>query len=978
MKRLPYAILAAVLVILGTSSFAYALSQFTSIQVGSSPVNGRLLQTDGTNSTWVATSTLGLTASAGGSSGQLQYNASGALGGVSTTTVSCSGNTTCTQFVAIGPSPVTISSTGGTTFGQAWEINGSGNLAPTTTIAVFIPDYLKFDGSGNAYVKYNNPGFVFNTPDYFSFGTGGAPALTLDTANGLYIPNNLSYRGLDGSGTASNLAGYIGNVATFGESSHGTSILGSSVTLPLTNGTLYVNGSGAASAQTGTSGNCVNWGANGSLGDAGSACGSGTGGSGLATSSPVSGGNVLAYSAAGAGSAYGVATSTPTAGTGISYSGTLGSFVGGLSGTFTATLGTSITPNELNAALSANSIPYSNSAGTAFLSVATTSVTCAGTVSCTQFSTIGGSPITITGSGGGSGTVGSGTTGQFPYYASNGTTLTATSSIFQLPSGGIGFGTTTLSTLCASEKWCFDNTGSGFTGIGIANGVHSGFFDITSGGTAEYGTASNDPLQFFTNNQTRVTVSAAGNVGIGSTTPGSLFSIGGNGTGTNFVDNATTTKNGVGGYNIAQGCYAVNGTCISSGSGTFPFTPATDFGINTSASTTALWGQNSIFASSTSATIPALSASNTTGPAFTTGSGNVGFGTTSPYATLSVSSTSVAGPYVVIAGTQPLLQIGSAGPTYGYLANDRLNIVDSRNDYSAGNIYNLSANTCATADWTVANDLNATALNFGDFGHTSSFFTGSGCTNNPFTGFGSNSTYLFDPSGDVNFAAAAGNFKWFNGGYATSNQTMTLTSTGQLGLGTTSPYARLSIVAPTTSATKPLQVWVGVTGTATTTYGSLATSTVNQFGFGTSTPTTALSVVAASTTSGTTQTAYAGIVAMFAGFENTTLKIFLDIDQWGRQITGGDAPAITSCGTSPSFIGAANDNDMTIQVGSVSATGCTATFAHAWPAAPTCTVTERTGSVTNAFSYTVSTTAVVVTQTALTSDILDIRCEGTQ
>ncbi len=46
-----------------------------------------------------------------------------------------------------------------------------------------------------------------------------------------------------------------------------------------------------------------------------------------------------------------------------------------------------------------------------------------------------------TGSGSGSGTVGTGTTGQFPYYAANGTTLTATSSLFLATSGNVGIGT---------------------------------------------------------------------------------------------------------------------------------------------------------------------------------------------------------------------------------------------------------------------------------------------------------------------------------------------------------------------------------------------------------------------------------------------------------------------------------------------------------------------------------------------------------
>ena len=52
---------------------------------------------------------------------------------------------------------------------------------------------------------------------------------------------------------------------------------------------------------------------------------------------------------------------------------------------------------------------------------------------------------TCVGGGSGSGTVGSGTTGQFPYYAANGTTLTATSSIYLATTGYVGIGNTSPS-----------------------------------------------------------------------------------------------------------------------------------------------------------------------------------------------------------------------------------------------------------------------------------------------------------------------------------------------------------------------------------------------------------------------------------------------------------------------------------------------------------------------------------------------------
>lgn len=59
-----------------------------------------------------------------------------------------------------------------------------------------------------------------------------------------------------------------------------------------------------------------------------------------------------------------------------------------------------------------------------------------------------------------------------------------------------------------------------------------------------------------------------GSVGIGTTSPGSLLSIGANATGINFYDNGTSTFSGKGINLLNGGCFAIAGTCISgSGSG---------------------------------------------------------------------------------------------------------------------------------------------------------------------------------------------------------------------------------------------------------------------------------------------------------------------------------------------------------------------------------------------------------------------------
>lgn len=94
---------------------------------------------------------------------------------------------------------------GGGNFGQAWEIDTDGNLAPTTTINVLIPSNLRFNSAGTAYINYSNPGFVIQTPDNIQLTTTGAPSLTIDSTNGLYIPNDQAYRSLDSGGTAQDI-----------------------------------------------------------------------------------------------------------------------------------------------------------------------------------------------------------------------------------------------------------------------------------------------------------------------------------------------------------------------------------------------------------------------------------------------------------------------------------------------------------------------------------------------------------------------------------------------------------------------------------------------------------------------------------------------------------------------------------------------------------------------------------------------------
>src|SRR5581483_6578836 len=170
-----------------------------------------------------------------------------------------------------------------------------------------------------------------------------------------------------------------------------------------------------------------------------------------------------------------------------------------------------------SSALSASQILYTTGVNTV-ASAATTSVTCSGLVSCASFYAIGsGSPVITT------------TATSSNYWYANGT------SIYSANSGNVGIGSTSP----YAEL-------SIFAGGDYAAHAPATLFAI---GSSTAGTATSTLFSVLSN----------GFHGIGTSTPGTILSIGN--TGANYINiSNTATSTFAFGLNINNGCYAINGT----------------------------------------------------------------------------------------------------------------------------------------------------------------------------------------------------------------------------------------------------------------------------------------------------------------------------------------------------------------------------------------------------------------------------------
>ena len=263
--------------------------------------------------------------------------------------------------------------------------------------------------------------------------------------------------------------------------------------------------------------------------------------------------------------------------------------------------------------------------------------------------------------------------------------------------------------------------------LSSSGGVVTSLVSFTGGASTSQLSVNN---QLWAGGTGTTTITPAGWLGVGSSTPGSLFSV----SGITNLTTSTSTFYASGGINLAGGCFAINGSCqtgIGDSASTTMLSVARQLWVGSSATTTitpagwlgvatttpssllsvqgnALFSGNLTLANITaSGTITTIYASTTqlssTGNAYlaTTAGNLIGIGSTSPWALFSINPASLA------AGI-PEFAIGST----------------TRTDFIVNSNGNVGIGTSTTAyNFTVANK--TTAFNAGSDGSTGAWSTNS-------------------------------------------------------------------------------------------------------------------------------------------------------------------------------------------------------------------------------------------------------------
>ena len=400
--------------------------------------------------------------------------------------------------------------------------------------------------------------------------------------------------------------------------------------------------------------------------------------------------------------------------------------------------------------------------------------------------------------------------------------------------------TTPVSTATFAQSSRIDQLdGVTITGATITGSTVNGVSDFSGGsGTSQWTTSD---LNIFFN---------TANVGIGTTSPGSLLSVG-NTNGINF-STGTSTFSSIGGINLRAGCFAVNNICITggTGSGAWPFTTGlSNFGVPVQATTTPLWFQNGLMASSTSYFVNASTTALTV-----SGTGFFGTATTTSFFGAGLFPCTSGNFLTWTGGLFGCAADQTGGSTWPFTpttfgataANSTSTLIGFTNG-----IYSLASSTIGNGTQTGGLTISGGATTTGNsLTGGNAIITGTLTVNSA-----SASTFMGQlrlANGTAAVPAYSGtsviNTGMFfitpgglgNIGFSTAAlERMRIDSTGNVGFGTTSPWAKLSIAGAANAATPLFTISTSTTGATSTAFIIDQTGNV---GIGTTSPTTALQV----------------------------------------------------------------------------------------------------------------------------------------
>lgn len=316
------------------------------------------------------------------------------------------------------------------------------------------------------------------------------------------------------------------------------------------------------------------------------------------------------------------------------------------------------------------------------------------------------------------------------------------------------------------------------------------------------------------------------------------------------------------------------GSC--GGGGAWPFTPSTNFGTAVQSTSTPIWGTAGLQASSTSqflnqniwgnltlkATSSALLATDSAGNIIATTSVGVNYltgilpianGGTNASSIGSHMLTAFDGTRIVSTSTPTMAAfIATSTTATSTIANalevgphsssctgeNKLCVISpnsSWNDYMGIWVQNTTNGSTASTDIVAGND-NTDPLAYVDLGANST-----GNTNASFSAFGKGDAYLFSNTGLGNLvianASSTKSLLFASGGLLSTNIRMAIAPAGNVGVGTTSPTAKLSVHLNNGETNKYAFTIASSTASATTTLLSVDNTGVGSLSIGSSTQT---------------------------------------------------------------------------------------------------------------------------------------------